>query len=208
MNLVHYNIVLIKCEIKTPLTHIHHLLDLLKFAKTDNAREQYIEEIYEVTTQLSELTKALLLLSEIDNGAHLDFDDDIQLNQLIKKIIRHEQFSANEKDLILMSDLETISMNGNERLLHQAFQNLITNAIQYSTTGGMVDVTLSQNLETQARIFERFYKSSNHDNSNGLGLAIAKAIFELHHGTITVDSEKNAGTTFTITFKKVPKTIS
>ena len=211
-------------EIKTPLTHIHHLLDLLKFAKTDNAREQYIEEIYEVTTQLSELTKALLLLSEIDNGAHLDFDDDIQLNQLIKKIIRHEQFSANEKDLILMSDLETISMNGNERLLHQAFQNLITNAIKYSTTGGMVDVTLSQNLETitctikdagqgmsaetQARIFERFYKSSNHDNSNGLGLAIAKAIFELHHGTITVDSEKNAGTTFKITFKKVPKTIS
>jgi signal transduction histidine kinase len=40
------------------------------------------------------------------------------------------------------------SMNGNERLLHQAFQNLITNAIKYSTTGGMVDVTLSQNLET------------------------------------------------------------
>ncbi len=198
-------------------------MNLLKFAKTDNAREQYIEEIYEVTTQLSELTKALLLLSEIDNGAHLDFDDDIQLNQLIKKIIRHEQFSANEKDLIIMSDLEIISMNGNERLLHQAFQNLITNAIKYSTTGGMVDVTLSQNLETitctitddgqgmsaetQARIFERFYKSSN-DDSNGLGLAIAKAIFELHHGTITVDSEKNAGTTFTITFKKVPKTIS
>lgn len=208
-------------EIKTPLTHIHHLLDLLKYAKTDDARAQYIEEIYEITTQLSELTKALLLLSEIDNGAHLDFEDDIQLNQLIKKIIRHEQFSANEKDLIIMSDLATSHMRGNERLLHQAFQNLITNAIKYSTTGGMVDITLTQNSETitctitddgegmteetQSRLFERFYKASNHDNSNGLGLAIAKAIFELHHGTITVDSEINNGTTFIVTIDKDPK---
>ncbi|PHK50330.1 sensor histidine kinase [Staphylococcus edaphicus] len=202
-------------EIKTPLTHIHHLLDQLKFAKTDDEREQYIEEIYQITTQLSELTKELLLLSEIDNGAHLEFEDDILLNQLLKKIIRHEQFSANEKELIIMSDLEDVHINGNERLLHQAFQNLITNAIKYSKIGGTIDITLSQTVksitckitddghgmseETQTRLFERFYKASNHDNSNGLGLAIAKVIFELHNGTITVESEKNQGTTFTIT---------
>jgi len=202
-------------EIKTPLTHIHHLLDQLKFAKSTKERERYIDEIYQVTTQLSELTKELLLLSEIDNGAHLEFNDHIKLNRLLKQIIRHEQFSANEKDLIIMSDLVEVETMGNERLLHQAFQNLITNAIKYSNQGGTVDITLRQDVnsitcniiddgqgmteETQSRLFERFYKASNHDNSNGLGLAIAKAIFELHEGTITIHSIKNEGTTFSIT---------
>ncbi|MDG0823004.1 MAG: HAMP domain-containing histidine kinase [Staphylococcus equorum] len=205
-------------EIKTPLTHIHHLLDQLKFAKSDQERERYIDDIYQITTQLSELTKELLLLSEIDNGAHLEFKDHIELNQLLKQIIRHEQFPANEKDLIIMSDLENIEMIGNERLLHQAFQNLITNAIKYSIQGGTIDIMLKQDLdsinctitddgqgmteETQSRLFERFYKASNHDNSNGLGLAIAKAIFELHGGTISIVSEKNKGTTFSIEIRK------
>lgn len=206
-------------EIKTPLTHIHHLLDQLKFAENAEARTQYIDDIYQITSQLSDLTKALLLLSEIDNGEHLVFEDHIELNQLLKQIIRHEQFSANEKDLIIMSDLAEITIVGNERLLHQAFQNIITNAIKYSQQGGIIDITLNQDFETitckitddgegmsketQARLFERFYKASSHDNSNGLGLAIAKTIFELHDGTISVQSKKNEGTTFIIQIKKV-----
>lgn len=202
-------------EIKTPLTHIHHLLDQLKFAKNDEARTQYINDIYQITTQLSDLTKELLLLSEIDNDSHLDFNDTISLDQLLKKIIRHEQFSANEKELIIMSDLADVTIHGNERLLYQAFQNIITNAIKYSKHSGTIDINLSYQLnavvctitddgqgmteETQNRLFERFYKASNHDNSNGLGLAIAKAIFELHNGNIAVYSKKHEGTTFTIT---------
>ena len=118
-----------------------------------------------------------------------------------------------------MSDLAEITIVGNERLLHQAFQNIITNAIKYSQHGGIIDITLNQDFETitckitddgegmsketQARLFERFYKASSHDNSNGLGLAIAKTIFELHDGTISVQSKKNEGTTFTIQIKKV-----
>ena len=178
-------------EIKTPLTHIHHLLDQLKFAKDATAREQYIDEIYQITTQLSELTKELLLLSEIDNGEHLELTDNIELNKLIKQIIRHEQFATNQKDLIIMSDLANVSIIGNERLLNQAFQNLITNAIKYSEQGvqlilhshdtdqihfNITDDGQGMTPETQSRLFERFYKASNHDNSNGLGLAIAKAI--------------------------------
>lgn len=201
-------------EIKTPLTHIHHLLDQMKYAKSSTERNQYIGDIYQITTQLSELTKELLLLSEIDNGAHLEFKDHITLNKLLKQIIRHEQFLANQKDLIIMSDLADVQIIGNERLLYQAFQNLITNAIKYSKHGGTIEVTLKQNIdtiictitddgqgmteETQAHLFERFYKAGNNDNSNGLGLAIAKAVFELHGGSISVKSKKNNGTTFSI----------
>ncbi|WP_251517650.1 MULTISPECIES: HAMP domain-containing sensor histidine kinase [Staphylococcus] len=202
-------------EIKTPLTHIHHLLDQLQSSKDPVLRDSYINEIHSVTTQLSDLTKELLLLSEIDNGTHLKFTDTVALNQLLKKIVRHEQFAANQKDLIIMSDLNEINYDGNERLLYQAFQNLITNAIKYSERHGTIEITLNQtstaiictitddglgmDTETQAHLFERFYKVNHeNDNSNGLGLAIAKAIIELHEGTIQVESQISQGTTFTI----------
>ncbi|MFY2828346.1 HAMP domain-containing sensor histidine kinase [Staphylococcus arlettae] len=201
-------------EIKTPLTHIHHLLDKMKHAKTTTAQHQYIDDIYQITTQLSDLTKALLLLSELDNNVHLKFNDAIQINQLLTEIIRHEQYSANEKDLIILSDFEAVSYTGNRRLLHQAFQNLITNAIKYSPKDGAIDIILHQDSEyitfmiqnegepmsqmTQQHIFERFYKISEYDNSNGLGLAIVKTIVELHQGQVTVDSTYEKGTVFTI----------
>lgn len=201
-------------EIKTPLTHIHQLLDKLTFTTKKEEQAYYVDEIYRITTQLSELTKELLLLSELDNGSHLSFNDEIKLSNLLKDIVRHEQFATEQKGLTIMSDLADINYMGNERLLHQAFQNLITNSIKYSTEFGIINLSLKENTnaitftiknegnamdkQTQDHIFERFYKVSNHDNSNGLGLAIAKTIIELHNGKIAVDSEQDA-TIFTIT---------
>lgn len=201
-------------EIKTPLTHIHHLLNELKRTTSQAKREQYIDEIYQVTSQLSDLTKELLLLAELDNANHLKFEDEVQLDQLLTQIIRHNQFAADQKDIVVLSDLEPVRYQGNLRLLHQALQNFITNAIKYSPHEGWISVELGQNAqtvtcrisdngkgmttETQQRLFERFYKVSRHDNSNGLGLAIAKTIIELHAGRIHVESTIGEGTTFTI----------
>lgn len=202
-------------EIKTPLTHIHHLLSELQQTSDKTLRQQYINDIYTITTQLSGLTTELLLLSELDNHQHLLFDDKIQVDQLIKDIIRHEQFAADEKSLIILADLESINFLGNQRLLHQALSNLLINAIKYTDVGGAIDIALqhsNNNIiftisndgspispQAEARLFERFYKVSKHDNSNGLGLAITKSIIELHHGTIQFTQSNEYVTTFTIT---------
>ncbi|HDD7783350.1 TPA: heme sensor histidine kinase HssS [Staphylococcus aureus] len=202
-------------EIKTPLTHIHHLLSELQQTSDKTLRQQYINDIYTITTQLSGLTTELLLLSELDNHQHLLFDDKIQVDQLIKDIIRHEQFSADEKSLIILADLESIDFLGNQRLLHQALSNLLINAIKYTDVGGAIDIALQHSHnniiftisndgspispQAEARLFERFYKVSKHDNSNGLGLAITKSIIELHHGTIQFTQSNEYVTTFTIT---------
>ena len=129
-------------EIKTPLTHIHHLLSELQQTSDNTLRQQYINDIYTITTQLSGLTTELLLLSELDNHQHLLFDDKIQVDQLIKDIIRHEQFAADEKSLIILADLESINFLGNQRLLHQALSNLLINAIKYTDVGGAIDIAL------------------------------------------------------------------
>ena len=121
-------------EIKTPLTHIHQLLDRLSMTDSEQEREYYIAEIYAATNRLSNLTRALLLLAELDNHEHLEFKDKIELAELIRLIIRHEQYSIDAKDLIVLTDIENITIQGNYRLIYQAFQNVISNAIKYSRT--------------------------------------------------------------------------
>lgn len=201
-------------EMKTPLTHIHHLLTELQNAKTKEQQQRIINDIYEVTTNVSALIKELLLLSELDNAEHIQLTQNINLSDLIKDMIRHEQYSIETKKLLVISDLNSGYVIGNERLLSQAFSNLIRNAIKYTPVEGIIDIQLNfvdnhvhfniQNegkildKETQHKLFDRFYKVNAQDNSNGLGLAITKSIIELHQGQIEVESSKDLGTIFKV----------
>ena len=191
-------------EIKTPLTHLQRLLTQLELTQNEEEKQLCINEMFEITNQVSELTKELLLLSELDNASHLTFNDNVHLNTLIKDIIRHEQFRTDEKDLVLFTELEDLYFRGNERLLHQAFNNLIINAMKYAPQNSMINITLTStnhliifNIENDGtiakedakHIFDRFYKLSDESSSNGLGLAITKSIIHLHHGSITLTSD-------------------
>ncbi|UXR69369.1 HAMP domain-containing histidine kinase [Staphylococcus sp. IVB6246] len=202
-------------EFKTPLTHIHHLLNQLQNESNKESQNQYIERIYNETHRLSQLTQQLLLLSEMDNGGHLQFDESFQLDTLIKDIVSNERYTIEQKSLSMIYELADVSYQGNQRLLTQAIGNIIRNAIKYTPEYGMIDITLSQQTdqivitveddgpgmdeETVSHIFERFYKASSHTDSNGLGLAISQSIIERHHGTIKVQSTPELGTTFTMT---------
>ncbi|PTL19967.1 sensor histidine kinase [Staphylococcus chromogenes] len=203
-------------EIKTPLTHIHHLLGQLQSVSSKTQRAQYIKQIYDETHRLSQLTRQLLLLSELDNDAHLTFDDDINLKTVILDIIQHASYMLDYKNIVLMHDLMPVHLRGNERLIIQAIENIVRNAIKYTEEEGTIEINLFKDTfnqavititddgpgiteETQAHIFERFYKSSAHTDSNGLGLAITQDIMKHHHGTVTVQSRPSEGTTFTLT---------
>lgn len=206
-------------EIKTPLTHIHHLLTQLQQEHTTTQQEGYIASIYDETHRLSQLVRQLLLLSELDNDAHLQFEDTIAVDRCILEILKHENYAIDQKNQVLLYDLPPVSVKGNQRLLTQAFDNIIQNAIKYTPANGTIEIDLTTKGahlflkvrddgpgmpdKVKARIFERFYKSSGHTDSNGLGLAISQSIIVRHGGQIEVDSIVGEGTVFTIRLPRI-----
>jgi two-component system phosphate regulon sensor histidine kinase PhoR len=108
--------------------------------------------------------------------------------------------------------------NGDPLQLKQLFRNLVGNAIKYSPLGGRINIAAKvekQNIQVDVEdtgfgipaadlpfIFDRFYRVRNGKNSevegNGLGLAIVKSIIERHEGQISVESEVDKGTCFSV----------
>ncbi|MEX0272023.1 two-component system sensor histidine kinase RppB [Leptolyngbyaceae cyanobacterium UHCC 1019] len=149
------------------------------------------------------------------------------LNDLISDLVESLsvlEISAPMKLLTQFRVKEPLYVMGDENQLGRLFSNLIVNALQYTPPGGIVTVILKRDEShaliqvqdtgigiapaDQSRIFDRFYRVSS-DRSRqtggaGLGLAIARAIAQFHHGIIQVESELSRGSTFTVRLPLIP----
>lgn len=202
-------------ELKTPLSAIKGYADLM------NQRELSNEEIKEYTSiiskeadRLSSLSKNMLSISLIDSQGIIKKDDTYNLSEQIRNVIQLTQLEWEEKDIDLNIELEEVTITSNKELTYQVWTNLFSNAIKFSTIGGIVTVQLQKvddniifNItndgkivkDDQAKVFELFFVSeqSRTDKSNGVGLTLSKKIVEKLNGTIDFNSENNK-TTFSV----------
>jgi len=142
------------------------------------------------------------------------------LGEILTTSVRLIETRASEKniqvDLTIMPDCGTVFVD--PRMLKQVVVNLLSNAVKFTRAGGKVEVlgekedgTMritvsdagigidSMNVE---RIFEPFYQiraeKSETPGGTGLGLALSRQLVEVHGGSITLESEIGAGSTFTV----------
>lgn len=189
-------------ELKTPVSVVSANAELLSRQIGDN---QWLQNIQYENERMGLLVGQLLDLARTENVTpqmeHIDF------SRLVAGEMLPFESVAFEKGLVLNSNITNgITVEGNSTQLKQLISILLDNAIRHSKPDGEVRLTLTKDhgtaeisvinmgdeipAEHRERIFERFYRvdtaRNGEDKHYGLGLAIAKAIVDAHHGHIEV----------------------
>ena len=205
-------------ELKTPLSVMQNYATLLSQPEvSDEERLEYAGAISAVSKRLAALITNILKLNRLENQEIFPEMTTYNLSeQLCESILLFEQ-TWEEKNISLDTDLDdSIEITADQELLALVWNNLLSNAMKFTEPGGEVRITLEQsdektkvtvsdtgcgmNEETAKHLFEKFYQgdTSHASQDNGLGLALAKRVVEIHHGTISVASAPGEGSTFTV----------
>ncbi|WNZ28047.1 two-component sensor histidine kinase (plasmid) [Leptolyngbya sp. NK1-12] len=170
--------------------------------------------------RLSHLIADLLFLTSLEQNSSPKPFQPCCLNDLISDLTEEFLELATIADIHLTHQIPNhdVYVLGNESQLYRLVSNLIANAIQYTTLGGSVMVSLEQRdrtaviavkdtgigipTEQQGRVFDRFYRvdgdRSRKTGGTGLGLAIAQAIAQKHQAILKVESQVGQGSIFTL----------
>jgi two-component system phosphate regulon sensor histidine kinase PhoR len=207
-------------EFKTPLTAIQGFAEtLLSGALDDTAnRKRFVEIIREHAWRLARLTDDLLKLSRIEAG-RLELElRPIRVEALVNGCLETARLNAQARGLRVLVDMQenVPAVRGDGAQLGEVLQNLVDNALQYTPSGGQIEVKARANgreviftvtdtgigipESDLERIFERFYRvdaaRSREAGGTGLGLAIARHIVDAHGGRIWVESAVGQGSRF------------
>ncbi len=209
-------------ELRTPLSilrgYIETMLDDPKMSQSESAR---ILEIMEQHSQrLGLLANDLLTLAQLESGSSSLQLNEIDLTQFFAGLVRDwkKKFSAKSLNAIVDVPAGFRMICADETRLREVFDNLLDNAVKYSSKEGEVRLQATRRADEIAlsvsddgigisqedlpRIFERFYRAdkarSRELGGTGLGLSIVKHIAQLHGGRVEAQSELDRGTTICV----------
>ena len=211
-------------ELRTPLSLISMFAETLEMdrVKTEEKKKEYYSVISKEAGRLSRIVNKILSFSKIEAGKREYRFSKININNLIKDVIKTYQFHLqnNNFKFSFESDPAIPEIDADYEAVSEAVINLLENAIKYSIDkkeiiivtgkeGNSVYVEISDkgigiNEENQKKIFEKFYRVSDglvhNTKGTGLGLTLVKHIMDAHHGEIKVKSKLNEGSSFKLIF--------
>lgn len=207
-------------QLKTPLTGLKTQTELALQEKDCAQLHDYLQRIASGVDRASHLTYQLLQLARAEASHDSEQKKEwVDLDDLAREVTAHcvPRALARNVDLGFESAGKELLMPGIPLLLQEMLDNLVDNAIKYSSVGGHVTVRIVAQSrcvleveddgigiakEDRARIFERFYRVlETQAEGSGLGLAIVREIVELHHARITVlANPQGKGTLIRIVF--------
>ncbi|RZJ39254.1 MAG: PAS domain S-box protein [Chryseobacterium sp.] len=213
-------------ELKTPLTTIKGFVQLLEKMVPDDSSEKFrltLAKVSQNVDRLNNLISELLDTSKIQSGNIEIHKELFEIDKLIHDTVENLTIATPENQIALKADTNALVL-GDELQISQVVSNLISNAIKYSPDSKKVEVHCNRvgnfvkisvrdygmgiNQQDQSKIFERFFRARHIQKKfpgMGIGLYICQEIVASHQGTIWVESEVGAGSTFSFTLPIVEK---
>lgn len=209
-------------EIRTPINNLMGETELaLTRTRTLQEYQTVLESNLEEYARLSSLVDSLLFIARSENPRNQIKFSTIDLAPTLDNLCEYYGVLADEQQITLRNEADG-KLNADPILFRQAVSNLLSNALHHTPAGGQItikSVETAQHIEISVvdtgsgipaehvpHILNRFYRidsaRSKKDGGTGLGLAIVNSIMILHNGQVTVKSNINQGTTFTLIFNK------
>ena len=214
-------------ELRTPLNAIigfSQALDSQIFGELNEKQAEYIKDIQISSLHLLGMINEILDLSKLEANAMKFNPTEINPSQVIQEVINIlEPLYKNKNIKVVFNSKFDGSINADYQKLQQILYNLLSNAIKFTHENGKIEISQSSlkndyilkikdngvgiDKKYHSKIFKKFVHLDNiyakKQNSTGLGLPITKELVKLHNGKITLESEVDKGTTFTMEFKKI-----
>jgi two-component system, OmpR family, heavy metal sensor histidine kinase CusS len=210
-------------ELRTPLTILQGRIEQAVNSSDRRAMQSDLVDMLDEVGRMSAITRKLLLLSRADAGRLALHLEPINLTELLDALIADAQLLVENQ--LLQSEIEkNLEIEGDEILLRQLFNNLISNAVRYCPAGGWIKVSarlLSGGIEVlfanrshpiaaedRGRFFDRFYRGDAAHNrqidGSGLGLSLAREISRAHGGDLTLLASPTDEVTLKLSLLRAP----
>ena len=182
----------------------------------------YLRRMYHNAIRLNRLINMVLDIRKLDTGQLALLPAHHDLAKLCRRVSVDYHNLLSQKDISFTLDLDkdVLPMDYDQEKLELILSNLIANAFKYTNEHGTVVMSVTDqgdnvkisvkdngigiSKDEQDKIFDRYYRAHGAEakTGDGIGLSFVKTLVELHHGTITVESEKDEGACFTVALPK------
>jgi signal transduction histidine kinase len=209
-------------DLRTPLARLRGTAELALQPGVDpGAAREALADCVEESERVLSMLNTLMDITEAEAGMMKLQREPVDLCQLAREVAELYQYVAEEKKIAITTVLPSPCEVSVDRIrMRQAFANLLDNAIKYTSEGGRADIMVQCDSdhavvrfrdtgfgiapEEQDKIWARLYRGdkSRSQRGLGLGLSLVKAVVEAHGGQVTVTSEPNRGSEFTVRLPK------
>ncbi len=206
-------------QLKTPLTSMLVVSELLENEADPDKRKEFMDIINSQCEKMSWLIQTLLKLSKLDAGTIEIGSDEVAIRAVIDESLKPFLLTLDLRNITVEKRIKDFSFTGDRAWSVEALQNIIKNCIEHTANGGKLEIETDETTlwgrviirdngcgiaaEDLPHIFERFYHGKNASaESVGIGLALSKAILNKENAAVSVTSEEGVGTEFEIKFYK------
>ena len=206
-------------QLKTPLTSMMVMCELLENEENPDKRQEFVSVINNQLSKMKWLITNILKISKLDADATEFKREEVSILSVLDDSLKPFVLTAELKNIAIQNGANGFVFNGDESWTVEAVSNIVKNCLEHTNDGGKITIasdstnlynklTISDNgcgiaEEDLPHIFERFYHGKNSSkDSVGIGLALAKTVFEKENASVTVESEQGRGSVFEIRFYK------